>query len=137
MEDTPLQVEIRKGGKTAAPLQAGEYRGALTPTRFADPHEEFSALRNGCGVYDLGFRARISLTGGDRMRWLNGMVTNNIRDLAVGRGVYAFLLNPQGRILGDMYAYNRGESLVVETDRSQVKKIIATFDHYIIKIGRA
>jgi len=66
------------------------------------------------------------------MRWLNGMVTSNIRNLAVGQGVYAFLLNPQGRILGDMYAYNRGESLVVETDRSQVEKIIATFDHYII-----
>jgi folate-binding protein YgfZ len=60
------------------------------------------------------------------------MVTNNIRDLAVGRGVYSFLLNPQGRILGDLYAYNRGESIIVETDRSQVEKIRATFDHYII-----
>ncbi len=87
---------------------------------------------HGCGIYDLGFRARISLTGGDRVRWLNGMVTNNIRDLAVGHGVYAFLLNPQGRILGDMFVYNQGEALIVETDRSQVEKIIATFDHYII-----
>jgi len=46
--------------------------------------------------------------------------------------VYAFLLNPQGRILGDLYAYNRGESIVVDTDRSQMEKILATFDHYII-----
>lgn len=66
------------------------------------------------------------------MRWLNGMVTNNIRDLAPGHGVYAFLLNPQGRILGDMIVYNLGEKLVVETDRSQVEKIVATFEHYII-----
>ena len=66
------------------------------------------------------------------MRWLNGMVTNNIRDLASGHGVYAFLLNPQGRILGDMVVYNLGERLVVETDHSQVEKILATFDHYII-----
>ncbi len=89
-------------------------------------------MLNGGGVYDLGFRARISLTGSDRTRWLNGMVTNNIRDLAAGRGVYAFLLNPQGRILGDMHSYNVGESILVETDRNQVEKIIATFDHYII-----
>ncbi len=89
-------------------------------------------MLGGCGVYDLGFRARISLTGGDRTRWLNGMVTNNIRDLALGRGVYAFLLNPQGRILGDMFVYNLGETIVVETDRTQVEKIVATFDHYII-----
>jgi folate-binding protein YgfZ len=83
-------------------------------------------------VYDLGFRAKISLTGGDRVRWLNGMVTNNIRDLAVGQGVYAFLLNPQGHILGDLYAYNRGDSTTVDTDRGQEEKILATFDHYII-----
>ncbi len=51
-----------------------------------------------------GSGPKISLTGGDRVRWLNGMVTNNIRDLGVDRGVYAFLLNPQGHILGDIYA---------------------------------
>jgi folate-binding protein YgfZ len=109
-----------------------EYRGASVAAAFADPQVELAALLNGCGVYDLGFRTRISLTGGDRVRWLNGMVTNNIRDLAVGHGVYAFLLNPQGHILGDLDTYNLGESLIVETDRSQVEKILATFDHYII-----
>jgi folate-binding protein YgfZ len=111
---------------------AGEYRGATTAARFGDPQVELSALRSGCGVYDLGFRAKISLTGGDRVRWLNGMVTNNIRDLTTGRGVYAFLLNPQGHILGDLYAHNRGDSVTVDTDCSQAEKILATFDHYII-----
>lgn len=116
---------------------AGEYRGAVTATRFGDPQAELEALYCGCGMYDLGYRALIALTGADRVRWLNGMVTNNIRDLQPGRGAYAFLLNPQGHILGDLYAYNRGESgispsIVVETDRSQVEKILATFDHYII-----
>lgn len=109
-----------------------EYRGAATAARFGGPQAEFAALRGGCGVYDLGFRAKISLTGGDRVRWLNGMVTNNIRDLAAGQGAYAFLLNPQGHILGDLYAYNRGESITVDTDSGQVEKILATFHHYII-----
>jgi folate-binding protein YgfZ len=110
----------------------GEYRGATTAARFGDPYAEFAALRNVCGVYDLGYRAKMSLTGGDRVRWLNGMVTNNVRDLQAGRGIYTFLLNPQGHILGDLYAYNLGESILVDTDRSQVEKILATFDHYII-----
>jgi len=109
-----------------------EYRGATTAARFGDPQAEFATLRNSCGVYDLGCRAKISLTGGDRTRWLNGMVTNNIRDLDAGRGVYAFLLNPQGKILSDLYAYNRGESIDIDTDYSQVEKILATFDHFII-----
>ncbi len=128
---TPLQEALRTQ-KDGQPVPESDYRGATTGARFADPQLEFSALLNGCGVYDLGFRARLSLTGGDRVRWMNGMVTNNIRDLAAGHGVYAFLLNPQGRILGDMYVYNQGEALEVESDRSQLEKIVATFDHYII-----
>jgi folate-binding protein YgfZ len=111
---------------------ASEYRGATTAARFADPQAELAALRSGCGVYDLGFRTKISLTGSDRVRWLNGMVTNNIRDLEVDHGVYAFLLNPQGHILGDLYSYNRGDSITVDTDSGQAEKILATFDHYII-----
>jgi folate-binding protein YgfZ len=93
---------------------------------------EFQTLLAGCGVYDLSGRARISQTGGDRARWLNGMISNNIRDLAPGHGVYAFLLNAQGRIQADLYAYNRGESLLVDTERNQRDKIWETFDHYII-----
>jgi len=93
---------------------------------------EFGDLISGCGVYDLNSRGRIAVTGSDRVRWLNGMVTNNIRDLAPGQGVYAFLLNPQGRILGDMHAYNVGESLAVDADTAQLPKILETFDRYII-----
>ncbi len=126
-------------GLTALQLQGeglgavvGEYRGTTITARFGDPQTELAALRTGCGVYDLGFRTKISATGSDRVRWLNGMLTNNIRDLAAGHGVYAFLLNPQGHILGDLYAYNRGDSIVIDTDRAQLEKTLATFDHYII-----
>jgi folate-binding protein YgfZ len=98
----------------------------------AKVRDEFRELRSGCGIYDLDSRVKISLSGSDRVRWLNGMVTNNIRDLAVGHGVYAFLLNPQGRILGDLYAYNRGDSITVDTDQAQSEKLLGTFDHYII-----
>jgi aminomethyltransferase len=97
-----------------------------------DAQAEFRALLSGCGVYALASRVKISLTGKDRVRWLNGMVTNNIRDLAPGRGVYAFLLNPQGHILGDLYAYHRGESLLLDTDQGQTEKLLATLRRYII-----
>ncbi len=93
---------------------------------------DFQTLLAGAGVYALDKRAHLSLTGSDRTRWLNGMVTNNIRDLASGSGVYAFLLNPQGHILGDLYAFNRGQSLAVETGSSQLEKVRSTFDRYII-----
>jgi aminomethyltransferase len=114
---------------TSTAIQSNGVSAASGPP---DVGREFEALISGCGLYNLSSRAKIALTGGDRVRWLNGMVTNNIRDLAQGAGVYAFLLNPQGRILGDVYAFNRGDYLLIDSDQSQLEKLLATFDHYII-----
>ena len=86
----------------------GAYAGAETAARFGDVNAEFAALTKDAGVYDLGWRAKIKVTGEDRVRWMNGMVTNNIRDLKPNEGNYNFVLSPQGRIQGDMYIYQRG-----------------------------
>lgn len=108
------------------------FNGAETAATFGDPRAELSALRQGAGVADINWRGSLILTGDDRVRWLNGMVTNNIRDLAPNHGNYSFVLNPQGRIQGDLVAYNRGEYLFVTTDRSQLPKIGEIFEKYII-----
>jgi len=109
-----------------------EHASATSAPDFGDVRAEFQALLSGCGLYDLSWRARIAVTGSDRVRWLNGMATNNVRDLAPGHGVYAFLLNAQGRIQADLYVFQRGESLLVDTEQRQREKVLQLFDHYII-----
>ena len=96
-----------------------------------ESRKELTALVAGCGIYRPE-RALLSLTGRDRVRWLNGMVSNNIRDLAVGSGVYAFILTAQGHIQADMYAFNARESLLVETEKSQAETVLRIFRKYII-----
>src|SRR5215471_6370996 len=108
-----------------------EDSSGLTPADFGDARAEFHALTSACGVYDLGWRSKIVLKGSDRVRWLNGMITNNVRDLATGHGVYAFLLNPQGHIQADLYAFQRGDSLLVDFEGALREKILQLFDHYI------
>ena len=115
----------------ANPIEHSGGVGGTAPD-FGDARAEFQGLLSGCGLYDLSWRAKIAVTGGDRVRWLNGMVTNNVRDLAPGHGVYAFLLNAQGRIQGDLYVFQRGDSLLVDTERGQRDKILQLFEHYII-----
>jgi aminomethyltransferase len=66
------------------------------------------------------------------VRWLNSMISNNVRDLPVGQGIYNFLLTPQGRIQGDLYAYNHGEYLVLETDQTQAENLFTLLKRYII-----
>jgi folate-binding protein YgfZ len=114
------------------PVRMGSYHGAEAAAAFSTPAQEFETLRTAAGVYEATWRANIVATGEDRVRWLNGMVTNNIRDLALGQGAYSFVLNPQGRIQGDLTAFNRGDYLLLATDESQAANLIAWFDRYII-----
>ncbi len=115
-----------------ASTPSGAHSSAMPARDYGDIRGEFHALLSGCGVYSLEWRVKISLAGGDRVRWLNGMITNNVRDLPPGHGVYAFLLNAQGHIQADLYAFHRGESLLVDAERAQRDKILQLFDHYII-----
>lgn len=117
---------------TALHQRVGSYNGAETVAAFAEPLSELHELTSGCAVFDLAWRAKITAKGRDRLRWLNGMITNTVKDLPVNRGNYSFVLNPQGRILGDLYVYNRGEYLVLDTDRSQLETVRNTLKRFII-----
>ncbi len=84
----------------------------LTPERsrrrsFTSTQHELAAALSGAACFDLGYRTRIRITGEDRLRWLNGMVSNAIQTLPEGHGNYNFILNAQGRIQGDCYIYRR------------------------------
>lgn len=125
---TPLAAAL--SASNALPLL--NYRGARTIEAFSNAQEELAALLNDVGVFDLGWRSFLRCGGEDCVRWLNGMVTNSIMDLAESAGCYAFVLNSQGRIQGDLDIYRRADSLWLETDRNQAEPLRAFLDHYII-----
>ena len=113
-------------------LQLGEYRGTRTPEVFSTTLDELDALLTTAGIYDLGWRCFLRCTGEDRVRWLNGMVTNSVTGLEENSGCYAFVLNAQGRIQGDLDIYRRPDALWLETDLPQIAVLSTFFDHYII-----
>jgi folate-binding protein YgfZ len=117
---------------TLSGANPSEHSDVTSASDYGDVRAEFQSLLSGCGLYDLSARAKIAVTGSDRVRWLNGMATNNVRDLSPGHGVYAFLLNAQGRIQADLYVFQRGDSLLVDAERGQREKVLQLFDRYII-----
>jgi len=125
---TPLAEALKYG--PFPPLM--QYRGAESIGSFSNSAEELATLLNAVGVYDLGWRRLIRCTGEDRVRWLNGMVTNFVGNLDENAGCYAFILNAQGRIQGDLDIYRRADSLWLETDAAQIDALTAFLDHYII-----
>ncbi len=74
----------------------------------------------------------IRVTGSDRVRWLNGMATNSVQDLATSTGAYNFFLNAQGRIQGDGNIFAAADEVFIETSRQQISTLLLYLDHYII-----
>ncbi len=105
-------------------------RSAADPA--ATPASQLNAFCTAAGVFSGAARVVIACSGEDRVRWLNGMVTNHVGELAAHRGGYAFVLNAQGRIQGDLNIYPMGDALWLETAAAQADKLQAYLDHYII-----
>ncbi len=118
----------------ASASQAMPYRGAMIIASFGDAAEEACAARTGAVVYDLGWRRRVEVAGEDRLRWLNGMVTNSIADLPTGASNYNLVLNAQGRIQGDCCIW-RGlpdDRLLLEIAEDQFEALHTHLDRFII-----
>jgi folate-binding protein YgfZ len=102
------------------------------------PETETSALVAGTAVHDLGWLRRVAVRGEDRFRWLSGMVTNMVNDLAANSGAWNLVLNAQGRIQGDLYAWREGDALEpagqleLEIAADQFERLMAHLEHFII-----
>jgi len=108
------------------------YRGVLTPEGLDAPEAEIAALATGAAVHDLGWQRRVAVRGEDRFRWLSGMVTNMVADLAPNSGAWNLVLNAQGRIQGDLVVWREDDRLELEIAADQYERLIKHLEHFII-----
>src|SRR5882672_1268452 len=97
---------------------------------YGDPNAEYKTVRNGVGITDLSNRGRIEITGKNRTQFLQGLVSNDIKSLKPGEGVFAAFLNVTGRVLADCFIYVIGESFLIDTSpatREKVYKMLEKF----------
>jgi folate-binding protein YgfZ len=122
--------EILASGNSA--IRMAPYRGVLSPVELDVRTGEIEALAHGTAVHDLGWLRRVAVRGEDRFRWLSGMVTNTVNDLASGAGAWNLVLNAQGRIQGDLTVWRDTDSLELEMAADQYDRLLAHLDHFII-----
>jgi folate-binding protein YgfZ len=108
----------------------------LTPATGLSPALQLAALLQSTGIAPLDRTGWIRVTGEDRVRWLNGMVTNSIQQLTPGTGNYNFILSVQGRIQGEANIYSPPDpasaDLLIETAAGAVPSLITLLDRFII-----
>jgi glycine cleavage system T protein len=107
-------------------------RGVELPERFTDPVEEYRAVREKVGLIDLSFRSQLRMTGEDRVSFLQGMVSNDVKALKPGGGCMATLLTEQGRIVADLRVYALESCFLLDIDARIKDKVIETLSRFII-----
>ena len=126
--ETPLLARHKSAG-----AKIGTWFGCALPDQFGgDWIAEYRAARKSVALIDKNYRAYLRFSGPDRVRYLNAILTNNVKDLAAGHGVVSLFLNPQGRIQAEIETYATAESLWCVTFAMIRDTLVPALDKFII-----
>jgi len=120
------------GMHTAAGAVIGEFFGTRLPARFGEFSGEYRAARESVALVDASYFCAFSFTGPDRARYLNAVLTSNVRDLPPGSGAIGLLLTPQGHILAEVQTYALADRILAVSHFMARERTLATLEKFII-----
>ncbi len=88
--------------------------GWSVPAHFGDASAEHAAVRNSVGIADLSHRGKMRVTGDDRIKWLQSIISNDILPLQPGQGRYSSFLTHKGKMLGYFRVYIQNDTVWIE-----------------------
>lgn len=83
-------------------------------------------------VIDLSARTKLRITGADRLRYLNGQISNDLRKASETNAVHACVLSVKGKVEADVFIAAEGDSFILDTDPEMSETLTARLDRYII-----
>jgi folate-binding protein YgfZ len=109
-----------------------EREGWLLAAHFSDPAAEYHAVRSAAGIIDLSHRGLLQFTGPDRLSFLQGMLSNDVRALKPFDGQYATILTQQGKVIADVRVLCSMNSFYLDFWENLKEKILAHLNRYLI-----
>ncbi|SNS65190.1 hypothetical protein SAMN06309944_1165 [Micrococcales bacterium KH10] len=95
---------------------------------YGDPVAEQRALERGAAVVDQSHLAVISVTGADRLTWLNSLTSQDLTALPPRRSTETLLLTPQGRLEAAVCVVDDGETTWLITEVAQRESLTKWLD---------
>jgi len=109
-----------------------ERDGWLLPIHFGNADAEYNAVRSTAGLIDRCHRGLLQFTGPDRLSFLQGMLSNDLRDIKPGEGQYATVLTQQGKVLGDIRVLQSDNSFYLDLWEAIKDKIVDHLNRYLV-----
>jgi glycine cleavage system T protein len=123
---------VKRTGKS----HIAAFAGYLMPLWYSSIAEEHRAVRERAGLFDCTHMGVLEVSGADAAQFLNGVTTNEVPSLKIGRAKYGYILDATGNVLDDIIIYRRGETnFMVVVNAANEAKI--RFYLYELMEGRA
>jgi len=124
-------MSILKDVHVGLEAELGEFGGATIALNYGEVGGEYAAMKKACGLFDASHRGVLEVTGQDRHKFLNNLLSNDTSfDAGHVRG--AFLLNGKGRVAMDMNLIEVDANTTwIETARANVPVLTKLLDRYL------
>jgi len=91
-----------------------EVTGWQMPLHYGDMLGEYRAVREAVGIADLSHRGKVRVTGDDRVKWLQSVISNDLLSLQPGQGRYSSFLTHKGKMLSYFRCYMQPDAVMLE-----------------------
>src|SRR5207253_8672587 len=94
---------------------------------------EYSAVRDGgAGLIDLSSRGRLLVSGSEAVMFLNGLITNDMKTLAVNSWMPAVFPNVQGRLIAAVRVIHRHEGFLIDTEGASLTTVAKLLERFTL-----
>ncbi len=103
------------------------YGGFSLPKSYGDSHLEAKTARKSVSVTDISDRAKLLVSGADHLKFLQGVLTNDVKKKIPGTGNYAAILTPKGKMISDMRIFKNKDSVYIDMEPAMSEDIAQLF----------
>ena len=106
--------------------------GWLVPSSYGALDREVDAVRRAAGMVDRSDRAKGAVRGGDRVSFVDGLVTADVKTLVVGRSAYALVLDEASHVLGDLRLTVLSDSILLDLEAAEKDALLEYFRKQVV-----
>ncbi len=92
----------------------------------------YRAAREAAAWVDLSARQHLRIIGGERVSYVQGMVTHDVEKLGVGSSLYVTMLSAKGAMIGDARVLKRDEDVILDLEPGSLPTVKAFLEKYLI-----
>ena len=126
MEETLQQLLTEHGAEW------GTVAGERVALHYGDIQVEPGHLTESVALIDLTTRGCLAVLGDDRVKFINGQVTNEVAGLRSGQGCYAALVNAKAKMQADLNIYRLENELILDFEPSLLETVTARLESHLV-----